>query len=229
MTASGSRPSAESGERGDPRPARSRALILDAALGHFLAHGYLASTVEGIAMDAGVAKRTVYNLFPAKDELFRAVIRRATETSERFVIEQVATGVGEREIGEELRAFALAHARAVLAPRVIATRRLLIGESSRFPELAAEYFERVPSAVMKAIATRLERYDSLGLLVIPDARLAAEHFAYLVLGATLDRALFEPGSPGPDRIDSAAEAGAEVFLRAYGEVKRVPPGATAHR
>lgn len=213
--------SEKSGDIGDPRPARSRGLILDAALEHFLVHGYLASTVDGIAVEAGVAKRTVYNLFPAKDELFRAVIRRATETAERFVAERVES---EAELGEdkfdgfddELTALARAHARAVLNPRVIATRRLLIGESRHFPELASEYFDRVPSAVLRAIALRLERYSSAGLLELTNARLAADHFAYLVLGATLDRALFEPGLVDPAAVDATAAAGAAVFLRAYG-------------
>jgi TetR/AcrR family transcriptional repressor of mexJK operon len=157
----------------------------------------------------------VYDRFPTKEALFRAVIRRATETSERFVAERVEAAVGEGEVSAEITAFALTHARTVLTPRVVATRRMLIGEAHRFPDLAAEYFERAPSAVIQAIAARLERYDDLGLLVVPDARAAAEHFAYLVLGATLDRALFTPGGVDPQLVDATAAAGAAVFLRAY--------------
>ncbi|THG33981.1 TetR/AcrR family transcriptional regulator [Glaciibacter flavus] len=202
-------------QRRDPRPARSRELILDAALPHFLAHGFTASTVEGIAVAAGVAKRTVYNLFPTKDDLFRSVIHRSTETSERFITERVESDIGVGEFHDEILAFALTHARAVLSPDVIATRRLLIGESRIFPELAAEYFERVPSAVLQAIAARLERYHELGLLHIDDPRTAAEHFAYLVLGAALDRALLEPRTLEPHRVTDSATAGATTFLRAY--------------
>jgi AcrR family transcriptional regulator len=199
----------------DPRATRSRELILDAALDHFLAHGYLAATVEGIAEAAGVAKRTVYNLFASKDELFRAVVRRATETAERFVAEHVESEVGAGPVEEEIPAFAVSHARAVVTPRIVATRRLLIGEAQRFPELAAEYFDRVPHAVMAAIAKRLQRYDALGLLTAPDPRTAADHFAYLVLGAALDRALFEPDAIDPARIERGARDGAAAFLRAY--------------
>lgn len=204
-----------SGGRSDPRPARSRAAILDAALQHFLEHGYLASTIEGIAADAGVAKRTVYNLFPTKDQLFRAVVGQATETSSRFVTERTEAPVGLGELDAEITEFALTHARTVLTPRVLATRRLLIGERHHFPELASEYFDRVPSAVMAAIAVRLGRYAALGVLDIPDPRIAAEHFAYLVLGATLDRALFQPDALDPASVDRAAAAGADAFLRSY--------------
>lgn len=199
----------------DPRPARSRELILDAALQHFLAHGFLAATVEGLAAEAGVAKRTVYNLFGSKADLFLHVIGRATETAEHFVATEVHSRVGLLPADQALRAFAVSHARAVVTPRVVATRRLLIAEAHRFPVLAAEYFERVPSAVIEAIADGLRRYDSLGVLSVPDARIAADHFAYLVLGPALDRALFEPAAIDPEQVERAALAGVDAFLRAY--------------
>ena len=199
----------------DPRPARSRERILEAAVGFFSQHGYLAANMDELAAEAGFAKRTVYNLFGSKDELFRAVIRRTTEIAERFVVEQVEGPVGAAPLDEELPSFAVAHARAVLTPRVVAVRRLLIGAARRFPDLAADYFDRVPRAVIRAIASRLERYGEAGLLAVPDPGAAAEHFAYLVLGARLDRALFEPGIVPEHEIDEAARAGAAVFLRAY--------------
>jgi TetR/AcrR family transcriptional regulator, mexJK operon transcriptional repressor len=199
----------------DPRPARSRELILDTAIDYFARHGYSATSVDDLAADAGVAKRTVYNLFGSKDELFRAVIRRTTEIAERFVDEQVRRPVGAAPLEEELRAFAVVHARAVLTPRVVAVRRLLIGEAVRFPDLAEDYFERVPRAVIRALAERLGRYGDAGLFSVPDAGTAAEHFAYLVFGARLDRALFEPGIASGEELESSARAGADAFLRAY--------------
>lgn len=201
--------------RTDPRVVRSRELILDAALRCFLASGYLEATVDGIATEAGVAKRTIFNLYGSKDELFRAVIARATDVAEKFVVERVGSPVGVLPLDDEIAEFAVAHARAVIAPRVISTRRLLIGEALRFPELAAEYFDRVPSLVMAAIADRLLRYARLGALQVPEPRLAADHFAYLVLGEALDRSLFQPDSITDAQVEAAARTGAGAFLRAY--------------
>ncbi len=207
----------------DPRQVRSRALILDAATEHFLRHGYLGGNIDVLAAEAGVAKRTVYNLFDSKDELFRAAVGRAIATAESFVaehVEVVAQGESGASFAEAFDAFAVAHARAVLTPRVLATRRMLIGESARFPELAAEYFERVPGRVIAAIAGMLGRLDDEGRLRVPDPQLAAEHFAYLVLGATLDRALFDPAvleraALEYDFIDAKARAGARAFRSVY--------------
>ncbi|WP_374947099.1 TetR/AcrR family transcriptional regulator [Agreia sp.] len=201
--------------RTDPRILRSRDLILDAALGCFLARGYLAATVDGIAVEAGVAKRTVFNLYGTKDELFRAVIARATEISEKFVVDRVESPIGVLPIDQEVAEFALAHARAVITPQVISTRRLLIGEALRFPELASDYFDRVPGRIMGAIADRLLRYAVLGTLHVPEPRRAAEHFAYLVLGEALDRSLFQPGSITDAQVEAAALRGADAFVRAY--------------
>ena len=49
---------------------RKRLAILAAAADQFRAHGFEASSMDKIAALAGVSKRTVYNHFPSKDELF---------------------------------------------------------------------------------------------------------------------------------------------------------------
>ena len=49
---------------------RKRLAILQAAAVQFRAHGFEASSMDKIAAIAGVSKRTVYNYFPSKDELF---------------------------------------------------------------------------------------------------------------------------------------------------------------
>ncbi len=49
---------------------RKRLAILQAAAEQFRAHGFEASSMDKIAALAGVSKRTVYNHFPSKDELF---------------------------------------------------------------------------------------------------------------------------------------------------------------
>jgi TetR/AcrR family transcriptional regulator of autoinduction and epiphytic fitness len=49
---------------------RKRSAILDAAAVEFRAHGFEMTSMDKIAANAGVSKRTVYNHFPSKDELF---------------------------------------------------------------------------------------------------------------------------------------------------------------
>lgn len=49
---------------------RKRHAILEAAADQFRSYGFEATSMDKIAAIAGVSKRTVYNHFPSKDELF---------------------------------------------------------------------------------------------------------------------------------------------------------------
>jgi TetR/AcrR family transcriptional repressor of mexJK operon len=80
------------------------------------------------------------------------------------------------------------------------------------------YYQRAPEHVMAALATELSRLESRGLLRLDDPLLAASHFAYLVLGLPLDRAMFS-GAEHPSAaadLDRRADAAVRVFLAAYG-------------
>jgi TetR/AcrR family transcriptional regulator, mexJK operon transcriptional repressor len=121
------------------------------------------------------------------------------------------------DVTEELRELGLLHARAVLGGRIVPLRRLLIREASRFPDLARDYYERAPRKVMATIAEALRRFADRDHLDVDDADRAAEQFAFLVLGASLDEALFDPeGRPTSDEVvEARARAGVETFLRAH--------------
>jgi TetR/AcrR family transcriptional regulator of autoinduction and epiphytic fitness len=54
---------------------RKRAAIVQAALAEFRAHGFDATSMDRIAAGAGVSKRTVYNHFPSKDDLFAHILQ----------------------------------------------------------------------------------------------------------------------------------------------------------
>jgi TetR/AcrR family transcriptional regulator, mexJK operon transcriptional repressor len=216
-------PAAGSGDAAvDPRIARSRAVIVAAALEHFLRNGYVGTSVDDIAAEARVSKRTVYNIFGGKEQLFREIMADALAVAEQFSTDVVTALADADDVEAELRAAAREIVRTVLSPRVVRLRRLLIGEAERFPELAKQYYQRAPDRVMDALAEAMTHLTERGLLVTGNPRLAAEHFAFLVLGAPLDRALFTAGDPEPsaDEIDREVETrvreGVLVFLCAYG-------------
>lgn len=53
--------------------------ILDAAQGRFARFGFSKVTMDEIAEDVGLAKASLYYYYPAKEHVFRAVIRREQE------------------------------------------------------------------------------------------------------------------------------------------------------
>jgi len=200
----------------DRRIDRSRAAILSGAATVFLRDGYDRASVDDIAREAGVAKRTVYNVFRDKEALFRETISLAIEIAERFSAELVAETGRMREADRDIPRIARRLALAVLRGPVLPLRRLLVSEARRFPDLALEYRERAPDAVLRALSAALQELANAGQLRFDDATVAAEHFAFLIMGADMDRGMFDTETASAGRVRKRAEAGAAAFLRAYG-------------
>lgn len=200
----------------DPRVVRSRALVLQAARTVFLRAGYHGATLEQVAAEAGLAKRTIYNLYTDKDALFRETILSAIAVAEGFTSSLTAELGDVTDAARQLPDIGIHLAEATLLGPALTLRRLVIMESIRFPELVSHYRAGAPDAVLRALADLLARMSDAGLLRRCDPRLAAEHFAFLVMGADLDRGTFTGERPSAARIRRRARAGAEAFLRAYG-------------
>ena len=66
----------------DPRRARSRGKLLDAAADLLLSGGAAAVTVEAVTRVSGVARTTLYRNFPSTDALIAAAFRRLLPTPE---------------------------------------------------------------------------------------------------------------------------------------------------
>ena len=62
------------GSRLDARVARTRAVVLDAAIDLLAERGYSGFSVEGVVERTGVAKTTLYRHWPTRDDLLAAVI-----------------------------------------------------------------------------------------------------------------------------------------------------------
>jgi TetR/AcrR family transcriptional regulator, mexJK operon transcriptional repressor len=196
----------------------SAPVILEAASTLFLRNGYLGTSVDDIAALARVSKQTVYTHFADKEQLFAELVRGNISRVDAF-IESVTAELGETNAVEDaLRAFAKRHVRTVVQPEAVQLRRLMIGEAGRFPDLAREYYTRVPQRVIAALAAQLQRLTERRLLRVADPLLAANHLAWLILGMPLDAAMFgaDGGQSTPTDLDRLADAAVDVFLAAYG-------------
>lgn len=203
------------------RTAIKRRQITEAAFALFLRHGYSKTSMDQIAADASVSKQTVYKQFADKETLFQEIARGVTANS-NTIIDELAPVLDApvrtmQELRDLLQRVARAYLDAVMNPRVLSLRRLLISEADEFPDLAHEYYQWGPARGMELIESALKRWTEQGLVDVPDHRLAASQFAYLALGASQDHALFHPGHvPKPSERDKTAEATARTFLAAYG-------------
>jgi TetR/AcrR family transcriptional repressor of mexJK operon len=185
----------------------------------FLQKGHAGTTIEEITVQAGLARRTVYNNYADKDALFIEIVIEVIAFAEEFartLREESMDEIPESSREPMLLDLGARLALRIVRPEVIALRRLLIGEARSSRALAREYFERAPGQVIDALAPRFERLAGRGTLQLTEAKRAAAQFAYLVAGETLDRAMLVGTTPPRDELIACAREGVETFLARCG-------------
>ncbi len=199
------------------RSAAKRQSILSAGQQLFLELGYRGTSMDQVAATASVSKQTVYKHFGEKRELLFAIVTDALDGSATAIGDRIAALSESTDLETELTALAGDYLRAVTQEPVVQLRRLVIGEANRLPELARLYYEHAPLPTLTALAEAFAALHRRGALNAPEPSLAAEHFAFLIVGRPIDQALFDgaPAVRAAVDVDAYARAGVTVFLAAY--------------
>ena len=195
----GGRPTREEADR------RHRAL-LSTAFRLFLQKGWSGVSVDEIARESGVAKTFIYGRYPGKSALFVEAIERLM--ADAIGTLHVSTPLPD-DVEEGLYAFARKLLDIALQPEALAFHRQFIADAGRFPELARLFVERNPLRNM--IAEVLTVYADRGVLVLDDAKLAAEHFAILVVGVPRMLAILV-GREAAEEEERRLRAAVRLFL-----------------
>lgn len=201
------------------RSERKRRAILDAATEVFLKNGYLGASMDEIAELSAVSKQTVYKHFGSKEALFVEIVTTMTNEAGDLVHDDLPHPEDDEDVAGYLRRYADRQLRVVLTPRLMQLRRLVIGEVSRFPELAQVLYENGPMRAITALATSFERLAERDLLVIDDPMVAASHFNWLIMAAPVNRVMLlgDDAIPTEAELRQHAAQGVRVFLAAYGK------------
>ncbi|HEY1459478.1 MAG TPA: TetR/AcrR family transcriptional regulator [Casimicrobiaceae bacterium] len=161
--------------------------ILDAATELFLAQGFGATSIEAVAQRVRVSKRTFYHRFEDKPALFAAVVHRIIERLRPPAGIALIEGL---DVGAVLERLATIILRAALSPQAISLHRLIVAESSRFPELAAVLArEGAAQEATRLIAGVIERANQAGSLECDDPAFAAQQFLQMVIAVPQRRAM----------------------------------------
>ena len=204
--------------RGPSQVKRRR--ILDAAFDAFLAHGFASTTLEQIAESAQVSRQTVYAHFDSadlgvKEAVFTTMVESRVGDAEREEHPLVASMPDSDDLEQDLTEFARHHLRTVLAPDLVRLRRMILGETERFPALARTWFTHGPLASYELFEGWFDVLHRRDLLHAPDPRTAAEMFNWLVLSAPLNDAMARPDATTDIDLDRHAGEAVRVFLAAY--------------
>lgn len=201
-------------------PGETRRRILDAALRLFSERGYRATRVRDIEEAAGLSPKAggFYRHFASKREVLEAALQHYADQAL-----QSETALALLPLGD-LRAELTLVARAVLA--LMAERRdfirILHREGSEFPDLVADFHERIARAGHKVAAEffRLKQKEA-GATPVHDADAIAAVALGSLINYRVEEALFgEP--PGPVSEERFIQTWVEVWMT-YGTNILAPP------
>lgn len=200
-----------------PSSVAKRRAILAAAEDAFLAARYDSVTMDEIAETSQVSKQTVYAHFGTKDQLFVELVTAMTrEAGDEVSAESAPPETRDRAIAnlEGLLSHQLA---AVLSPRLVRLRRLVISEVPRFPDLARAVFEQGPRRAVTTLEALLRELDARGWVRVPDPAMAAEQLNWLVMGAPTNAVMFlgDDVAPAPAEQQVHVRNAVATFLAAY--------------
>ena len=203
-------------DRASGRAQQTRERLRTAAHRLFLRQGYLATSVDAILAEAGIAsKETLYRHYANKEALFADVLSHLTMEQPGF--SERLTALATPHDLQSLRKALTTLAREILAmmnqPGYLPLVRVVITESPRFPELGSLFFSAITQRGLALILGLLQSAREQRLIADVDL----EVVAHTLLGGLLTFALVnlvvaqEEAQPIPTE---RADAVVEIIMRA---------------
>src|ERR1700722_17367067 len=192
--------------------------IREAAIGVFLANGYEGATMEEIAVRAGVSKQTVYKHFTDKQSLFADIVLSTTDDM-NAIVGLISKSLREAsDVAIVLEHLAESFLFALMQPRVLRLRRLVISSADRFPQIATAWYEQGFERGLGVLAKSFFALADRHLLEVEAPPTAAEHFVGMLFWIPVNKAMFtgDDDYAATHELAPIARAATMAFLRAYG-------------
>jgi TetR/AcrR family transcriptional regulator of autoinduction and epiphytic fitness len=191
---------------------RKREAIIQAAIAEFRANGFEVTSMDKIAATAGVSKRTVYNHFPSKEELFAEILNQLWA---RISAEQAVTYNRDQPLREQLRLMLQAKVQLMADENFLTLARVAIAATIHSPERAQNMIERMGERE-EALTVWIRAAQADGRLKPVDPEFAAHQ----VQGLLKTFGFWPQMSMGRAALDvemqnSVAESALEMFLACY--------------
>lgn len=177
-----------------------RARLVEAAEAIFLERGYAEATMDDVAQQAGMSKKTLYQLFDGKSDLFRALLR--TQMGPTFSALPDATD--RREMGEILVTHLTRFTELVVSPRQVAMMRLVVSEAHRVPELAEAFRREAFETCPEEFVRWLSRMKEKGLVFVEDVDEAVEMLFGAAIGGSMVKLLASADLAADAEVEKAA-------------------------
>ncbi len=115
--------------------------FLRAATEVFFKSGFAGASVDEIIAKVGGSKRTIYSYFGNKEQLFATVVREIVRNAMGPLAE---ADFVRADLEATLQEAGLRYLGVIMSPEALQLYRTVVGEGSRFPDLAKVFFEAGP-------------------------------------------------------------------------------------
>jgi TetR/AcrR family transcriptional regulator, regulator of autoinduction and epiphytic fitness len=193
---------------------KKRAAILNGAIDVFISMGYDLASMDKIAETAGVSKRTVYNHFGSKENLFQAIVNDFLAQRQNL---KTITYNPEKSLKEQLLAFANAEIFLINSPKRLEISRFLTIVFLKDINYARETVAKYPPNYL-ALLDWLKEAEKAGKIKTGNLLLTARVFYALVEGAITYPALFTYSINKP-AFEPMLDEIIATFLARYGNEK----------
>lgn len=184
-----------------------RTQLMAAAEDLFLDRGFVATTMSDIARAAGMSKKTIYQVFTSKTDLFLALLHA------RLTTPPPLSGLESLEPEAALALLLQQMAQQVLSPDSLALQRLILGSLTMLPEIRG-VFEEHCRRVQTVLETWLRSHAARGDFHIPDVTETASMLLAYAIGDFHWRLLAGIGAPPTEAALAARiKAAIAIFTR----------------
>lgn len=152
-------------------------LISTAAKKIFLQYGYKATSMDLVAQEAGVSKRTVYDHFGDKKTLFETILKAHWD---KLLPDKYSLFDDNKTVADNLKDFAHIFLKFLYKPDTIDLFRLLISETPQFPDLADNILREEKAPYTQALVVYLQSKKMTGELAIENTHRSAAYFMGLL-------------------------------------------------
>ncbi len=156
---------------------RKRRSVVEAAVKEFQRRGFDNTSMDQIAATAGVSKRTVYNHFAGKEDLFAVIIERIAELADvipEFEFESKKSAESQlRAIGDNIFA-------AIGEPEFQDLARVVLSRLINAPH-ASGALEETTNAITMQVTQWFADAKNAGMLNVPRPKVASSQFIGMLM------------------------------------------------
>ena len=181
--------------------------LLEAATALFVERGFEGTTMEAVALAAGIGKQAVYQRYPNKEAMFTAIVARLSDEGEAAMPrhdnrDSLADGFARR---------ILDYLRYALSPRSQLVCRLVMREGHRFPPLVLLLEQTTLERMIQPLAIFLEMAILRGEARKADMMAVASACVDLVFAEAM-RSAFQQRTLSPTQLRRVASGIVDIVL-----------------